>query len=256
MAMTHTILKLATTDSTNRVAVELAQKGAEPFSAVMADYQTAGRGRLGKSWQSHSGCGLYCSIILRPTVELEILPSITLVIGLVVAETLEKLSGNKVNVLLKWPNDLYVDGKKLGGILVETVKIHASGPSCLVAGIGINLTSSQEQLSLIEDRDATSLLIETGFSVAPESVLGNILEKLPEKIVTFENQGFAPYIERWNSRDYLKNRRVEVVNTAHDIVKGMVVGIDKNGQMRLRDREGVIHAILSGDIRLAQKKAL
>ncbi len=250
--MDYEIIELSTTDSTNRVASDLAKEGGKAFTAIVAENQTAGRGRLGKNWVSVQGKGLYFSVILRPMIELDKLASITLVIGLAVAEAIEDIVQNKIKIALKWPNDLYINGKKLGGILVEANTLSPNGKSCIIAGIGINLTMNNAELENITENAATSIVIETGSCPEKRNLLLAILSKLEKKIDNFEKYGFAPFFKYWQSRDYLINRRVTVVNTARKISVGRVVGIDEKGQMRLEDDEGRIHYVLSGDINLAK----
>lgn len=248
--MAYEIIELESIDSTNRVATDLANRGKDAYTVVVAEYQSAGRGRLGKNWLSVKGKGLYFSVILRPVIALEKLASITLVIGLCVAETIESLYGLKV--ALKWPNDLYVNGKKLGGILVEANRLNPSGQSCLIAGIGINISMNENDLRAISEQAATSIAIETEKNIEKRMLLNRMLNQLENAIAIFEESGFEPFMAQWQSRDYLIDKKIKVVSTAREIVEGRVIGIDSTGQMRLEDDFGIIHNILSGDVRLAQ----
>ena len=140
--MDFTDLHLKTADSTNRAARELGQKGGSHGSGVMAEAQTAGRGRLGRAWFSPPGVNLYCSYIVRPEIAVEHYPRLTLAAGVSIATCLHDYSHNDVG--LKWPNDLFLlssqGWRKLGGILIETSwrGSHCQG---IVLGIGVNLNS-------------------------------------------------------------------------------------------------------------------
>ena len=135
-------LILAETESTNQVAEELAREGAVHGMAVLAHVQRAGRGRLGRSWSSPPGAGLYMSLVLRPHLELAELPRLTLTVGVAVAEALGRLG---VAIELKWPNDLYLQARKCGGILLEASPTSLpDGQRYVIAGIGLNLSGAAE----------------------------------------------------------------------------------------------------------------
>ncbi|MFH0784455.1 MAG: biotin--[acetyl-CoA-carboxylase] ligase, partial [Pseudomonadota bacterium] len=129
------------TPSTNTLAKKLAENGAVHGTAVIAANQTEGRGRLGKSWISAAGKGLYCSIIVRPRLAVEDFPKITLAAGLAVAQAIDRLCSGFTQ--LKWPNDIFLDGKKCGGILTESSTMpEKNDERFAVIGIGMNLGSS------------------------------------------------------------------------------------------------------------------
>ena len=157
----HPVYYFDSIDSTNRVAIELAEKGAKHGTAVLAAMQTGGRGRLGKSWQSIPGKGLYCSIIVRPDIEIGKYSQITLVTGVAVAKVVDKLTGSKS--MLKWPNDIYLTGRKCGGILTESSPLVEDAKSrYAIIGIGLNINSMVEDFSGELRNTATSFSIESG----------------------------------------------------------------------------------------------
>lgn len=245
---------LESTDSTNKVAYKLALEGAVHGSSVMAKMQTGGRGRLGKSWVSVSGKGLYYSLILRPNLDLVDLSKVTLLAGLIVSDVLEGLYGLPIG--LKWPNDLYVGGKKLGGILVESSPLNCEENNrFVVVGIGINVNHSN--LDFPEDiRSAsTSLYLEKNEDFDNSSIITAVQEKIVLRIKEVEEKGFDEVLSDWKQKDVLFGKTVEMVNSKEEVVSGIALGIDAEGVLQVRDTDGVCHKIISGDVRLAQKKA-
>ncbi|NNF03146.1 MAG: biotin--[acetyl-CoA-carboxylase] ligase [Rhodothermales bacterium] len=164
---------LGETASTNRDALDWASDGAPHGAAVAADYQTSGRGRLGRSWASAAGVNLLVSVVLRPDHMSVAMSEIPFAAALAAAESLEEQASG-LQVALKWPNDLIANGGKLGGILVESVT--RGGERVAVAGIGLNLNQTSFPTSLA-DR-ATSVLLETGQRVDRDDALRGVLDRL------------------------------------------------------------------------------
>lgn len=247
-------ITLESTDSTNKVAYKLALEGVEHGSSVLAKMQTEGRGRLGKSWVSVSGKGLYCSLILRPNIEILDYSKITLVAGLVISDALEEMF--ELPIGLKWPNDLYVGGKKLGGILVESSPLNYEEiHRFMVVGIGINVNHCE--LDFPEDirNVSTSLNIEMNRVFDISSILASIKNKMLSRIKKVEQEGFNEVLSSWKNKDVLIGNTVEMVNSRKEMVSGVALGIDTEGILLVRDAKGFCHKIISGDVRLAQKKA-
>lgn len=167
------VRRLGETDSTNRQALEWTEAGAPHGAVVLADYQTKGRGRLGRSWASAAGTNLLVSVVLRPASMSLDMAQIPFAAALAAAEALESAAPG-LHVSLKWPNDLVTGGGKLGGILVESIT--RGGERVAVAGIGLNLNQSSFPPDLA-DR-ATSVLLETGARVERDSVLDAVLTRL------------------------------------------------------------------------------
>lgn len=248
-------ITLESTDSTNKVAYKLALEGAEHGSSVMAKTQTAGRGRLGKFWVSVSGKGLYYSLILRPNLDLLDFSKVTLLAGLVVSDVLEDMY--EIPIGLKWPNDLYVGGKKLGGILVESSPLNCEETDrFMVVGIGVNVNHCN--LDFPEDiRSAsTSLNIESTKHLGISLIIAAVQEKMLSRINEVEEKGFNEVLSDWKQKDVLIGKIVEMVNSKEEVVSGVALGIDNEGILQVRDTEGICHQILSGDVRLAQKRQL
>lgn len=244
---------LESTDSTNRIAKELAEKNEPHGTAVLATMQTGGRGRLGKVWESIPGKGLYCSIIVRPEIDVENYAQITLVTGVAVAKVVEELTGKRC--MLKWPNDIYLKGLKCGGILTESSSINKDNRAMYgVIGIGLNINSSIEDFPEKLRSIVTSFFMESGRNYKIEEVFEQVRDQLLLELDEFSTTGFAAILNRWRKRDYLFGRWMECVGYDGTIIRGIALGPDSEGRLFLRDEDGVEHGVLSGDVRLAKSR--
>lgn len=246
------ILFLETVDSTNRVARELAGAGKPHGYAVLAGSQNAGRGRLGKAWHSPAGNGLYCTIIARPELSVEAYSQITLTAGLAVSLVLEEMC--QLQIQLKWPNDLYIGGRKCGGILVETSSLQdATEPHFALVGIGVNVNGDKAALPLELRDTATSIFIETGKESELLGLFAGIRAKLLQLLSQLAKEGFAEILTRWRQRDMLAGQWMQWVTPAGNVVYGESLGVEEDGVLMVRDSSGVSHMVLSGDVTLAVK---
>lgn len=245
------VVLLAETVSTNEVALEQAGKGAPPYSVVVAETQTGGRGRLGKSWQSPPGTGLYFSVILRPELPQQELPKITLAAGLAVAKALEAVTNLAIGI--KWPNDLILNGRKLGGILCEMSGMQGEGRPAVILGIGLNVNSPRSAFPTNLQDKATSLLIATGSEHRRSDLLQAILLEVKKTIVFFEQKGFGRILAEWRQRDVTLGRELSWLTQGGEIVRGVSMGPDDTGQLLIRDENDRIHEVLSGDINILKK---
>jgi len=243
------ILILKTVDSTNRIARELADSGKPHGFGVLAENQTAGRGRLGREWQSAPGKGLCCTILVRPELALHDYSKIPLTAGLAVSLVLEELCG--IDVQLKWPNDIYLAGRKCGGVLVETSSLLGRSDQCFaLVGIGLNVNGDSDSFSVELQKIATSLFIETGrehdiFSIFV-AVRGRLLQLLSQCV----NDGFKGIMEAWQKRDMLQEKWMNWVTPTGKVIHGKSLGIDSNGVLLIEDRVGERYEALSGDLRM------
>ena len=236
------------TDSTNRVASEFAKAGAEHGTAVLAEMQTQGRGRLKRVWYSPSKIGLYCSIIIRPKLIAEDYPKITLVAGLSVAHALDKICGCQTSV--KWPNDIYISGRKLGGILTESHFVGNPSSSFAVVGIGANINNSKEDFGQELEGLATSILLETGKQNDILTAFQAIRAELLKDTEFFEQEGFEKIMVRWKEKDMLRGKVVKWKKQNGEIISGRSQGPDHNGRLIIQDEAGLNHEIVSGDVLL------
>lgn len=242
-----------TLPSTNDLAKKYAEQGAPHGSAVIAARQSQGRGRLGKSWYSTPGKGLYCSIIVRPSpLAITDYPKITLVAGLAVAVAVERITG--VSAQLKWPNDIFLSGRKGGGILAESSSLNEPPEQrYVIIGIGLNLSSKEEDFPVDLSGFVTSLLIETGVCYQVQPVFSAIHDELLMQITAFVQHGFQPILSQWKLRDFLLGKKMECVSSEGKRVSGVSLGPDSEGQLHIKAANGRIYTVLSGDVRLAQR---
>lgn len=236
--------------STNILAKKLADAGGLHGTAVIAANQTEGRGRLGKSWYSAPGQGLYCSIIVRPDVSIEDYPKITLVAGLAVALVLDSITGECSQ--LKWPNDIYFSGRKVAGILTESSSMMNSlDARYAVVGIGLNINQLLEDFPPDLRTLVTSLFVETRTEFVVEDLFQAIRLKLLSLLQILSDDGFQLLLTQWRKKDYLLGKEMECVSSDGKRIRGVSLGPDEGGQLQVRDSSGGIHDVLSGDVRLA-----
>ena len=241
----QSVVSFPETDSTNVQARRLAEDGALEGTVVVSDRQSAGRGRLGRRWESPFGVNLYCSIILRPDIPVQQAPQLTFLSAVAVAETLNKLCDLSAEV--KWPNDILVNGAKISGLLnemsAETEQIHF-----VILGIGINLNMTADQFPDDLNYPATSALLETGKIVDRLKFLRTFLQCLDGYYSEFLQEGFAPIRRRWESLCDMMNLQVDV-DQGSGTLRGKVVGLDPEGALRLQLDDGQVKRILAGDVR-------
>lgn len=240
----QSVVSLPEIDSTNVRARRLAEEGALEGTVVVADRQSAGRGRLGRRWESPSGVNLYCSILLRPKIPVQQAPQLTFLSAVAVAETLNKLC--HLSAKVKWPNDILVNGAKISGLLnemsAETEQIHF-----VILGIGINLNMIGDQFPEDLKYPATSAFLETGETVNRLIFLQELLQCLDRYYSEFLQDGFAPIRRRWENLCNMMNMQVEVDQGRGNLC-GTVVGLDAEGALRVQLDNGQIERILAGDV--------
>ena len=234
------------TGSTNTDALIAAREGVPHGSVFLADEQTAGRGRGDHGWQSNAGQGLYVSILLRPVIQPTHLPMLPLVTGLAAAQAIEIAAG--VNIDIRWPNDLLVGERKMGGILIES-KTESSGAIFVVIGIGINV--HQQSFSGDLSTPATSLDIEAGRSISRQRLLITLLESLQQELGGLNDSAIVAAIPARVAQmsTWIWNRRVEVHGPQSCV--GTTAGLDMNGFLLVRTDHEVI-TVQTGGIRAAE----
>jgi len=248
----HDILILKTVDSTNRVAREMADSGKPHGFAVLAENQTAGRGRLGKTWLSPPGKGLYCTIVVRPELDILEYSKITLTAGLAVSLILEEFC--RLDVQLKWPNDIYIAGRKCGGILVETSSLQNNSDACFaLVGIGLNVNGMIDEFPEELGKTATSLFAESAQEYDIFSLFSAIRDRILLLLSQLVAEGFGEILEQWQRRDMLRGKWMSWVTPAGKVVYGKSLGVDNNGVLLIQDSSGTRHEVLSGDLSLAAR---
>jgi len=233
-------------DSTNDEAMALAARGALEGTVVIADAQERGRGRMGRSWTSPPGVGVYLSVILRPAIPPHDTPSLTLLGAVAVAEAIEEVTGLTAGV--KWPNDLIVRGRKVGGILGE-VAAETSHLHYVVLGIGINVNQTEASFEGELRHTATSLRIETGRFVDRTAMIRSLCESLDRWYNCFLSEGLAPIIERLRQRCLTLGQRV-VARSGDQQLCGLAVDLDGSGALLIQDANQRLHRLIAGDVTL------
>ena len=225
------------TDSTNRVAKELARKGAKHGSTVVAEVQTQGRGRLGRSWESPPG-GVYMSIILRPDLHPSQVTLLTLLAGIAIIRGIKQISG--VNAGLKWPNDIMVSDCKLGGVLSE-MEGESEHVDFVVIGIGIDVN-----FAVSVDIPTTSLRAESGGYVSITRIIQAVLEEFEVLYTDFQSNptGFLPEYKRY----CLTLGRMVSAQGHHRSVTGRAVDVSENGSLLVELESGEVEEVVSGEI--------
>jgi BirA family transcriptional regulator, biotin operon repressor / biotin---[acetyl-CoA-carboxylase] ligase len=226
-----------------------AMAAAPEFTCVVADEQTAGRGRRARTWHSSPGDGLYLSILLLPRTDSSSkLPLISLLAAVAVAETL--IECGVAGVDIKWPNDVLVNERKISGILAEAVSAGAESLR-LILGVGVNLNHQSFPPELGES--ATSIAIETGERVVVEEFRDRLLEKIAQWYELWRRNEPALIIDRWSElSSYARNQRV-VVAIEDEKLTGVTDGLTETGALRLVTGDGDVKTILAGEVTKLRK---
>ena len=236
-------------DSTNRHAMELARRGASEGEVVVAETQTAGRGRLGRAFFSPAGVSFYGSIVLRPNIPPARAPQITLVAGLAVAATVERYA--KVRPALKWPNDVRLGDRKVCGILTE-MECEADRVLFVVCGPGVNLNVRAEDFPDELRSIATSILAATGRSVDRAAFAADLFAAFERHYDDFLTRGLRALRDLWNSYSMLNGEWVTVEGPGES-VDGRVLGIDDEGALTLESSAGTMVRAIAGDVTLRKR---
>jgi BirA family biotin operon repressor/biotin-[acetyl-CoA-carboxylase] ligase len=244
---------LPRTGSTNDAAKKLAAQGAPEGTVVVADEQTAGRGRLGRRWLAPPGTCLLCSILFRPSLSPTQTQQLTMLCAIAATNAIKETAG--LHVWLKWPNDLVVkspipnlqspEWKKLAGILTET-GLTGKHLDYAIVGIGINVNVEPELLPTL-DPNATSTLAETGQAVDRGALLARFLAEVEQRYEALK-AGKSPYQE-WASRLATLGQQVRAT-TSEETLVGVAESVEKDGTLLLRTPDGVRHRLTVGDVSL------
>jgi BirA family transcriptional regulator, biotin operon repressor / biotin---[acetyl-CoA-carboxylase] ligase len=230
--------------STQLVAAELADEGAAQGTVVIAERQSAGRGRMGRSWHSPSGVNLYMTIILRPSMPLGQVPRLSLVAGVAAAEALETVAPGIV--ALKWPNDVWLKGRKACGMIAEAVTDARQHLRCVLLGIGLNVNLASKDVPPDLRDKATSVRIATGRACDRIELASALFNRLHSRYMETESAGFAAVRPAWERYSALTGRRVTVVD-GEARTEGVVKGIDDEGALLIDSDKGPAR-ILTGDV--------
>ena len=240
--MNITILRFDNIDSTNTEAANQARQGADEGLCVIASQQTAGRGRHGRTWVSEKGSGLYFSIVLRPKIETQFLPLITLMTGIAVYDTLKEFD---LKPDIKWVNDVLIGEKKICGILAETVDTPTG--NAVIVGIGINLKSSNFPDEIVET--ATSIQAERSGDVTSDSVEGALIKYLSYwYAILNSDDGPTEIIQNWRQRSSYFSGKAVRVTLPNGVLEGTTDGLEENGALRVKAGDGSVTIVQAGDV--------
>jgi BirA family biotin operon repressor/biotin-[acetyl-CoA-carboxylase] ligase len=242
--MARQVLSYRRVRSTNEVALQIAHNGAPEGTLVVAESQTAGKGRLGRIWHSPPGVGLWVSLVLRPHMESSKVFQLAICGALAVAEALYQRTHLPVRV--KWPNDVLIRGKKLAGVLTET---QADGDlvQLVVLGMGINVNQDVDDFPEDLRNTATSVRAELGRPISRLNLLQDVLVQFEERYQKFQEGGLRPFLERWRQLSWVLNRKVKV-QVGGRLFSGLAVDIEDTGALVLEEASGKRQRLLAGDV--------
>lgn len=232
-------------DSTNELAKSMAVKGVEEGTVIIAEEQTAGKGRMGRLWFSPAGQGLWFSIVLRPQICPADAPKMTLVAAVAVARALKEMG---IPAGIKWPNDILIQGRKLAGILTE-MNAEIDKVNYLIVGIGINVNLGggvlPDELSSI----ATSMEEYAEGGVSRIKVLASLINNFDILYREFVAGGFLNILDSWKELCVTLNRRVQI-HTLNNIDEGLAFDVDEEGALILKMDDGTMKRVFSGEVSL------
>jgi BirA family transcriptional regulator, biotin operon repressor / biotin---[acetyl-CoA-carboxylase] ligase len=241
------ILHFFQTESTNDVALRLGEKGEPHGTLILAEKQTAGRGRAGHAWVSEASTGIYVTILLRPPISPVISPVLTIAAGLAAREAVAEQTGLSPDI--RWPNDVMLNGKKICGILTE---MQAEPGRIHFAALGIGLNVNQTKMPAPIETIATSLRIETGRTHSRLELLARLLRQLDRYYNQFIIEGAAPILRQFAEvSSYAEGKRVRIT-TEKETFDGTTAGLEPSGILRVRRDDGTLEQILSGNLSEAQ----
>jgi BirA family biotin operon repressor/biotin-[acetyl-CoA-carboxylase] ligase len=240
----------AVLDSTNRLAEELARAGAPDGTVVIADRQTAGRGRLGRSFFSPAGRGLYLSLVLRPRMPADRVHHHVFAAAAAVAEAAAAVLPQGARVEIKWPNDVLVEGRKLSGINLP-VQLEGERVASAVLGVGVNVNTRAEEFPPELRSLATSLYAACGREIERAAFAERLLEGLERWIDRLRAGDFAGVLDAWRARLALLGARVRIAGPGVPRPReGIARGVDSAGALLLETDAG-LERVLAGDVNLA-----
>lgn len=231
-------------DSTNRYLVERSQNNAVSGTVCFAEYQTAGKGRRGRQWVSPYGSNIYLSILWRFQQGPAAISGLSLAIGVAVIRALKQHQINDIG--LKWPNDIYSQGKKLGGILVE-VSGETDGPCSAVIGLGLNLFLPETEAQGITQAWTDLSKITGQNRLSRNKLAGILLNHLLPVIAEYEGVGIQAHLDEWRSYDCLTGKSATLF-IGQQQFEGIVQGIDDNGMLLIERPDGQVQTFASGEV--------
>ncbi len=235
------------TSSTQEIAKKLALDGEKEGAVVVAETQTSGRGRMGRKWFSPPRSGIYFSLILRPRIIPSDAIKIPLVTSVAVASAIRE--STSLDVRIKWPNDIMVNNRKTGGILVESAS-ELDLINYMIVGVGLNVNTPKELIPEELKDTATSISIESGKKIPRLKLFQSILNELEKYYDNFLANGFTPIREEWISLSNTIGARVIIKSPGEPSFEGTALDIDPQGALIVQLSDGTRRSVISGDVSL------
>jgi BirA family biotin operon repressor/biotin-[acetyl-CoA-carboxylase] ligase len=234
-------------DSTNTRLLALGPPPLGCADVVMSELQHAGRGRRGRPWVAPFGGSIALSLNWSFTDASRANPALSLCVGVAIARALQR--SGAAGIELKWPNDIWFDDRKVGGILIE-VRAEASGPAHVVIGVGLNVRLSAAMRAQIEASGVKAAAVADACSAPPSRnfIAGAIIDALLSMLADFERDGFSGFREAWTALDALRDRPAQVL-MGEAVICGTARGVDAHGALRL-ERDGRVQEFVSGEVSL------
>jgi BirA family transcriptional regulator, biotin operon repressor / biotin---[acetyl-CoA-carboxylase] ligase len=234
-------------DSTNTRLLALGPPPQGCADIVLSELQHAGRGRRGRHWIAPFGGSIALSMSWSFTDASRASPALSLCVGVAIARALERAGASGIG--LKWPNDIWFDDRKMGGILIE-VRAEASGPAHVVIGVGLNVRLSSGMRAQIEASGVKAAAIADACAAPPSRnfIVGAIIDALLSMLADFERDGFSGFREAWTALDALRDRPAQVL-MGEAVICGTARGVDAHGALRL-ERDGRLQEFVSGEVSL------
>lgn len=226
--------------STMDLATDLGSRGFPEGTLVLAEAQTKGRGRLARAWISPKHKGIYLSLILRPKIPPGLSPLLTLLAAVSICEAISVIAGLEARI--KWPNDIFIHQKKVGGILTE-LSAETDEVRFVVVGIGLNVNNDKKALP----EGATSLKEQKKEGISRIELLREILRRTEDNYLKFQKTGGEFIIDRWRQYSLTLGKRIKV-SCNNERVEGHALDIDKDGGLLIRNDAGLVQKVMSGDV--------
>ena len=234
-------------DSTNDDLMRQVAQQAPSGTVSLAEYQSAGKGRVGRQWISPFGRNVHLSLLWRFQGSPEVVSGLSLATGVAVIKALQVMGVEGAEV--KWPNDILWQDRKLAGILVE-VSGDSLGPCAVVIGVGVNLYMPSAQATDIDQPWVDVHSIVDGQACSRNRMVAEILNQLLPMMMDFEQTGLQPFLDEWRALDSMQGRRVMVSVGRNSRFSGVAAGISDDGRLLVQDADGVEHAFVSGEVSL------
>ncbi len=233
------------TGSTNEDAFKLALEGKPEGTCVIADVQTAGRGRLGRSWLAPAASGVLTSVIFRPKVPPQTATLLTLAAGVAAARAVKHVT--ELEPWIKWPNDLYIKNRKLAGILTE-MNAELDRVHFVIVGIGINVNIERKIFPEEIHKAATSLMIEARREINRNQLIAALYHEMERAYLRLIERGAKLIVEQWEDIAKVHGRRIKASMIDGRKVQGVALGLSSDGTLLVEDKRGKVRHITAGDV--------